>query len=129
MHLRAITSGGESLGNALQQWAHQTFGVSINEFYGQTEMNLTVGTVRPKWSPQPGLMGRPFPCFTLALLDPASQPVDTGQIEEAVKPTDDLRQELQILVKNQLAFYQYPRQITFIDQLPMTTTGKSCETI
>jgi acetyl-CoA synthetase len=32
--------------------------------------------------------------------------------------------ELQLHVKGQLAPYEYPKEIEFIDQLPMTTTGK-----
>ena len=32
--------------------------------------------------------------------------------------------ELQAHVKGQLAPYEYPKEIEFIDQLPMTTTGK-----
>ena len=32
--------------------------------------------------------------------------------------------ELQTHVKGQLAPYEYPKDIEFIDQLPMTTTGK-----
>ena len=35
-----------------------------------------------------------------------------------------LRADLQAHVKGQLAPYEYPKEIEFIDQLPMTTTGK-----
>jgi acetyl-CoA synthetase len=37
---------------------------------------------------------------------------------------DALRSDLQAHVKTQLAPYEYPKEIEFIDQLPMTTTGK-----
>ncbi len=54
-----------------------------------------------------------------------------GEIIKAfVKPidgtTDDetLRAEIQNLVSDQLAKYEYPREIEFIDELPTTTTGK-----
>lgn len=32
----SIGSGGESLGQELLDWGKKTFGVTINEFYGQT---------------------------------------------------------------------------------------------
>ena len=40
------------------------------------------------------------------------------------KPKDTLIKELQTHVKGQLAPYEYPKEIEFIDALPMTTTGK-----
>ncbi len=40
------------------------------------------------------------------------------------EPTDDLAQEIQNSVKERLAAYEFPREVEFIDELPMTTTGK-----
>jgi acetyl-CoA synthetase len=37
---------------------------------------------------------------------------------------EQVRRELQSHVKGLLAPYEYPKEIEFIDQLPMTTTGK-----
>ena len=34
--------GGETLGGELLDWGRATFGVTINEFYGQTECNVVV---------------------------------------------------------------------------------------
>jgi acetyl-CoA synthetase len=39
-------------------------------------------------------------------------------------PSDGLVQELQHHVRGQLAPYEYPKEIEFIEGLPMTTTGK-----
>ncbi len=39
-------------------------------------------------------------------------------------PSDELVQALQYHVRGQLAPYEYPKEIEFIDALPMTTTGK-----
>lgn len=40
-------------------------------------------------------------------------------------PSDDLKKELQIFVKDRLAKHEYPREIQFVtDELPKTTTGK-----
>src|SRR6185295_3606126 len=38
--------------------------------------------------------------------------------------SDALASELQDFVKTRLAAHEYPREIAFIDELPMTTTGK-----
>jgi len=37
---------------------------------------------------------------------------------------DEVRRQLQAHVKGLLAPYEYPKEIEFIEQLPMTTTGK-----
>lgn len=41
-----------------------------------------------------------------------------------VREDDDLKASLQEHVKKHLAFYEYPRDIEFVSELPMTTTGK-----
>jgi acetyl-CoA synthetase len=223
--LRILATGGESLGTALRDWVHRTFGVPINEFYGQTEMNMTVGTVVGSWQAEPESMGRAFPGFDIGILHPDGHHVETGQIGEICvradnpgrfleywkqpektaeklsdgwihtgdlgkcdpsgnlwyqgraddiistagyrvgpgeieecllshpavamtaavgepddlrgeavhafvvltdeyRPSDELATELQQHVKSRLAFYQYPRAITFLTELPLTTTGK-----
>ena len=42
--LRSIGSGGESLGVETLEWGKEAFGLTINEFYGQTECNLVLGS-------------------------------------------------------------------------------------
>lgn len=39
-------------------------------------------------------------------------------------PSDQLVADIQQRVRTRLAAYEYPREIEFIDELPMTTTGK-----
>jgi acetyl-CoA synthetase len=39
-------------------------------------------------------------------------------------PSDALRQDIQDAVRHNLAAYEYPREIEFVSELPMTTTGK-----
>ena len=39
-------------------------------------------------------------------------------------PRDKLAAELQDFVKTRLSAHEYPREIVFIEQMPMTTTGK-----
>ncbi|CAI48173.1 acyl-CoA synthetase [Natronomonas pharaonis DSM 2160] len=43
---------------------------------------------------------------------------------EGVAGDDGLRTEVQSLVKENLAKHEYPRELTFVDELPTTTTGK-----
>jgi acetyl-CoA synthetase len=39
-------------------------------------------------------------------------------------PSEELKRELQTFVKDNLARHEYPREIEFIDEFPLTTTGK-----
>ena len=43
---------------------------------------------------------------------------------EGESPSANLKTELQEYVKDRLAKYEYPRELTFIDKLPKTSTGK-----
>ena len=43
---------------------------------------------------------------------------------ESVAPSDELVASLQAFVRGKLAPYEYPKEIEFVDALPMTTTGK-----
>jgi acetyl-CoA synthetase len=223
--MRSIGSGGETLGQELLQWGREVMGLTINEFYGQTECNLIVGCCAEVMAIRPGSMGLPIPGHTVEVVDPAGHPLPPGEIGEiAVKRpdpvmflqywrnpeatarkfigdwlltgdlarrdeqgyfwfngrTDDvitsagyrigpaeieeclmkhpavamvavvgvpdkirteivkafivvkpgvqagpqLVTEIQRFVRNRLAAHEYPRQIEFIDELPMTATGK-----
>ena len=44
--LRTIGSGGEALGAETFEWGKAALGLTINEFYGQTECNLVLGVLR-----------------------------------------------------------------------------------
>ncbi|MBW1948460.1 MAG: hypothetical protein JRJ18_02850 [Deltaproteobacteria bacterium] len=41
-----------------------------------------------------------------------------------VSPDEGLAAEIRSFVKTRLAAHEYPREIEFVDELPMTTTGK-----
>ncbi len=45
-------------------------------------------------------------------------------ISEGYTPSEELVKDIQKHVRGRLAAYEYPREIEFIDELPMTTTGK-----
>jgi len=46
------------------------------------------------------------------------------KLAEGVKRTDELAEEIQQFVKDELAKYEYPRELEFIDELPRTSTEK-----
>lgn len=217
--LRSVASGGEPLGAEMLDWGRDTFGLAINEFYGQTECNMVASSCGALFPAQPGCIGRPAPGHRLAILNASGIQTDgegevavakgsasmmleywnnpsqtaakfkgdwmlTGdrgrwvngfvrfigrdddvitssgyrigpaEIEDCLithpcvatagvvgKP-DALRTEivkafvvlkpgasvtaeaLQIWVKDRLASYSYPREISFLNELPMTVTGK-----
>jgi len=218
-------SGGETLGAELLDWATATFGVTPNEFYGQTECNLIAGNNGALFPIRPGSLGRAIPGHTVAIVDESGREVPAGEVgtvairrpdpvmflgywnnptataekyagdylltgdqarqdedgylwfagrsddlitsagyrigpgeiedclikhpsvsmaavagipdpvrTEAVKAwivlrpgttgSSDLAREIQDFVKNRLAAHEYPRHVEFVDELPMTATGK-----
>ncbi|MEP4768637.1 MAG: acyl-CoA synthetase [Roseibium sp.] len=61
LNLRSVASGGETLGAELIDWGQKAFGLTINEFYGQTECNMIVSSCQQIMGARPGIMGRPVP--------------------------------------------------------------------
>jgi len=82
MSLRAIASGGETLGAELLDWGRRTLGVTINEFYGQTECNLVISNAASVMAIRPGSMGRPVPGHDVAVIDEAGEVVPAGEVGE-----------------------------------------------
>ncbi len=217
--LRSVASGGEPLGAEMLAWGQQAFGLTINEFYGQTECNMVVSSCAEDFPVRPGCIGKAVPGHEVAVIDEDGNPTNeegdvairrgsasmlleywnrpdattekfrgawliTGdrgvwegdylrflgrdddvitsagyrigpaEIEDCLlthpavatvgvvgKP-DPLRteivkayvvlkpgaeasgQELQDWVKDRLAQYSYPREVAFLEELPMTVTGK-----
>ncbi|KUF09103.1 AMP-binding protein [Pseudoponticoccus marisrubri] len=217
--LRSVASGGEPLGAEMLAWGRDALGVTINEFYGQTECNMVASSCAALFAPQPGALGRPAPGAALAVIDADGLPTDgegdiairrgaasmmlgywqnaeataakfrgdwlvtgdRGVLEDGVlrfvgreddvitsagyrigpseiedcllthpdvanvgvvgKP-DPLRtqivkayvvlkpgadpgaESLQAWVRDRLASYSYPREVAFVDDLPLTVTGK-----
>jgi acetyl-CoA synthetase len=225
LDLRSVASGGESLGAELLDWGHATFGLAINEFYGQTECNMVLSSCGSLFPAQPGAIGKPAPGHDVRIVDDAGQEVGQGRIgniavrspdpvmflhywnqpqatrdkyigdwlitgdtgimhaggyiqfvgrnddvitsagyrigpgpiedcllghaavalaavigvpdphrteivkafvvlKAAFAPSEALKRELQDHVRTRLAAHEYPREVSFVDSLPMTTTGK-----
>jgi acetyl-CoA synthetase len=223
--LRSIGSGGETLGAELLEWGRETFDLTFNEFYGQTECNLIVSNCAGLYPVRPGSMGRAVPGHRVGVVDEAGAEVPDGtegtiavarpdpvmflrywnkpeataakfvgdwlltgdrgvrddqgyfrfvgrdddvitsggyrigpgEIEDCLirhpaialaaavgipdpvrterikafvvlaeghRPSDALAREIQDWVRTRLAAHEYPREVEFLDALPMTATGK-----
>lgn len=79
LRLRAVMSAGEAVGDAVFHWCRQALDVTVNEMFGQTEINYIVGNCGsyvgadgrryPGWPARPGSMGRPYPGHRVAVID------------------------------------------------------------
>lgn len=81
--LRTIGSAGEALGRETYEWAKAELGMTINEFYGQTECNLVLGSCAEIGVTRAGAIGRPTPGHVVAVIGEDRRPTrpgDTGQI-------------------------------------------------
>jgi acetyl-CoA synthetase len=87
--LVSVGAGGEGLGDKLMEWGREMLGVTINEFYGQTEANLLIGNCSRIMRVKPGSMGRAIPGHNVDIVDDKGNVVPTGQIGHiAVKAPD-----------------------------------------
>lgn len=67
--LRSVASGGEPLGAEMLDWGRRAFGLTINEFYGQTECNMVASSSSAMFAPRPGAIGKAVPGFEVAVID------------------------------------------------------------
>lgn len=77
--LRTLMSGGEALGPTVFHWCREELGVTVNEIFGQTEINYIVGNSHLVWPVRPGSMGRAYPGHRIAVIDDGSREVPRGQ--------------------------------------------------
>lgn len=80
--MRSIGSGGETLGEELLDWGRDVIGLTINEFYGQTECNLIVGCCAEIMETRPGSMGKAIPGHVVEVVDGHGTPVKNGTVGE-----------------------------------------------
>ncbi len=78
--LRSLMSGGEPVGPAVFHWCREELGVTVNEIFGQTEMNYIVGNSHELWPVKPGSMGRPYPGHRIAVIDDAGRELPAGEV-------------------------------------------------
>ncbi|PTW63506.1 acetyl-CoA synthetase [Breoghania corrubedonensis] len=223
--IRSIGSGGEALGREVYEWAQEGLGLTINEFYGQTECNLVLSSCARIGVSRPGAIGKPVPGHEVAIIgadgealpagekgqiavrrpDPvmfleywkrpeateqkfagdwmltgdqgvmdadgyfhfvgrdddvitsAGYRIGPGEIEDCLiahpavalaavvgkpdpvrteivkayivlkedaEPSPELAEAIRLYVRDRLAAHEYPREVEFVEDLPMTTTGK-----
>lgn len=79
LNLRSVASGGESLGVELLDWGRASLGVTINEFYGQTECNMVVSSCGALEAPVAGAMGWPVPGHEVEIVDERGQRLADGE--------------------------------------------------
>jgi len=80
--LRAIMSAGEAVGETLFDWCRDALGVTVNEMFGQTEVNYVVGNSAQRWPARPGSIGRAYPGHRIAILDDEGRELPPGQLGE-----------------------------------------------
>lgn len=69
LDLQAIMSAGEAVGDAVFAYGQQQLGVTINEMFGQTEINYVVGNSSLMYPAKPGSMGKGYPGHRVAVID------------------------------------------------------------
>ena len=82
LRLRAVMSAGEAVGETVYDWSRDALGITINEMFGQTEMNYIVGNSHEKWPAVAGSMGRPYPGHRVAVIDDDGAPMPDGETGE-----------------------------------------------
>ncbi len=89
LELRSVYSAGEPVGEELIAWGREALGLTINEFFGQTEMNLVTGNCAELMPVRPGSIGKPYPGHTVDVLNEEGRPVSAGELGElAVRRPD-----------------------------------------
>src|SRR5918992_4905856 len=81
-NLRSVMSAGESVGVTVFEWAKAELGVTVNEMFGQTEINYVVGNCRSAWPAKPGSIGRPYPGHRVAVIDEDGMELEPGELGE-----------------------------------------------
>lgn len=94
LKLQAIMSAGEAVGDAVFGYCQAQLGVTVNEMFGQTEINYIVGNCAMEWGAmgqgvgahrknvgwpaKPGSMGKGYPGHRVAVIDDEGQECPTG---------------------------------------------------
>lgn len=78
-NLRSVVSAGEPVGAELVEWAREGLGITINEFFGQTEINLVVGVCSEVMEVKLGSMGRAIPGHVVEIVDYEGNVLPSGE--------------------------------------------------
>ncbi|MDR3374930.1 MAG: AMP-binding protein [Ancalomicrobiaceae bacterium] len=89
LQLRTIGSAGESLGSETFEWARADLGLTVNEFYGQTECNIVIGSSAKLGVARAGLIGRCVPGHKVAIVDETGDELPAGELGQiAIRAPD-----------------------------------------
>ena len=89
LRLRTIGAAGERLGAVAYHWVKDALGLTINEFYGQTECNYVLGSSAALGVSMAGAIGKAVPGHTVAVIDGEGHALPPGeQGEIAVRRPD-----------------------------------------
>ena len=89
VRLRAVISGGESVGKELHEWVGSSLKTTVNELFGQTECNLVLGNCASVMPIKPGSLGKSMPGHICAIVDDQGRELSAGEIGHiAVKRPD-----------------------------------------
>jgi len=102
--LQAIMSAGEAVGDAVFAYCRDTLGVTVNEMFGQTEINYIVGNCgrsvdgrgreQPGWPARPGSMGRAYPGHRIAVIDDDGRALPPGEAGDVAVHRRDIHGHL-----------------------------------
>jgi acetyl-CoA synthetase len=80
LDLRTLASGGESLGAEVYEWGRRAFGLTINEFYGQTECNLVLASCAAAGVSRAGAIGKAVPGHDVAVIREDGTPCEIDEM-------------------------------------------------
>jgi acetyl-CoA synthetase len=78
--VRSMASGGESLGIETLEWGKAAFGLTINEFYGQTECNVVLSSCVDIGVSRAGAIGKPAPGHVVSVVGRDGTVLKAGEI-------------------------------------------------
>ncbi|HEY1091951.1 MAG TPA: AMP-binding protein [Burkholderiaceae bacterium] len=78
LKLQGVMSAGEAVGDAVFAWCEEALGLTVNEMFGQTEINYIVGNCARLWPARAGSMGRAYPGHRVAVIDLEGKPCPPG---------------------------------------------------
>jgi len=78
LKLQGLMSAGEAVGDAVFDYCRQQLGVTVNEMFGQTEINYVVGNCSKFWPARAGSMGKAYPGHQVQVIDDDGQACPVG---------------------------------------------------
>jgi len=101
LKLQAIMSAGEAVGDAVFDYCQRQLGVTVNEMFGQTEINYIVGNCTMNgatqnglgWPAKPGSMGKGYPGHSVMVIDDDAVECPVGVIGDVALNRFDVHGE------------------------------------